>query len=281
MADLDQLRDGLHLSVSQLRTYLRCGRSYELRYVLGATPAFKPVPLAFGSSFHAALANFYLTVKETGAPPPLQLLTEAFRSAWQREVEADVPLQADEDEPADIGALVDKGTEMLAVFHDQGAKALAGVKVEAVEQPFSVSLIDPDTGVEMEEKLVGALDLVLKKGRKHQIVEHKTSSRRYGETEIKYDIIQSSAYRIAGKAMQMGDVRVTYQIVTKARTPVLQIVDLDRTEEDEEEFQRIAVNVMRAVDAGAFPPVRSWACRSCPHAHVCRPLRQRRQATRG
>lgn len=64
--------------------------------------------------------------------------------------------------------------------------------------------------------------------------------------------------------------KVTYQIVTKARTPVIQVEDLDRSVEDEEEFQRVAVNVMRGVDAGAFPPVRGWQCRSCSYSHACR-----------
>ena len=54
-----------------------------------------------------------------------------------------------------------------------------------------------------------------------------------------------------------------------------QIEDLDRSAEDEEEFQRVAVNVMRGVDAGAFPPVRGWQCRSCPYSHACRPPRPR------
>jgi CRISPR/Cas system-associated exonuclease Cas4 (RecB family) len=277
MTTVEANRDGLHISVSQIRTYLRCPRSYQLRYVMGARPAFKPVAFAFGTSFHAALARFYVAVKEEGAPPPLQLVTEAFRDAWQRELDADLPLQADEEEPADTGALVDKGVEMLAVFHDHAVKTLDGVKVEAVEQPFSVPLFDPDTGLELEEKLVGALDLVLKKGRRRQIVEHKTSARKYGEDQIRWDI-QPTGYRLAARAMGMGEVKVTYQVVTKAKAPVLQIVDLDRTEEDEEEFLRVAVNVMRGVDAGAFPPVRSWACRSCPYARECRPSRPRSAA---
>jgi CRISPR/Cas system-associated exonuclease Cas4 (RecB family) len=272
VAILDQLRDGLHISVSQIRTYLRCGRLFELRYVLGAKPAFKPVPFAFGTSFHAVLAKFYVLVKETGAPPPLQFLADEFRSAWQREVDADVPLQVDEDEPDDTGQVVDKGTQMLGVFHAHAAKGLGGATVEAVEAPFAVSLFDPATGIEMEEKLVGALDLVLKKGRKHQIVEHKTSSRRFGETEIRHDI-QPTGYRIAAKGIGLGDATVTYQVVTKSKSPVLQIVDLVRTDDDEEEFQRVAVNVVRGVDAGAFPPVRGWHCKSCPFQHVCRPPR--------
>ena len=215
MAAFEQARDGLHISVSQIRTYLRCPRSYQLRYVLGAKPAFKPVPFAFGTSFHAALARFYVAVMEDGAPPPLQLVNDAFRDAWQRELDADLPLQADDDEPADTGALVDKGTEMLAVFHDHAVKSLDGVKVEAVEQPFSVPLFDPDTGVEMEERLVGALDLVLKKGRRRQIVEHKTSARKFGEDQIRWDI-QPTGYKLAARAMGLGEVKVTYQIVTKA-----------------------------------------------------------------
>jgi CRISPR/Cas system-associated exonuclease Cas4 (RecB family) len=272
VAILDQLRDGLHISISQIRTYLRCGRAYELRYVLGAKPAFKPVPLAFGTSFHAALGRFYLSVKEEGAPPPLQLVTEAFRDAWQREVEADVPLQADEEEPAGQGQVLDKGAEMLAVFYAHAVGCLEGTVVEAVEAPFSIPLTDPDTGVELEERLVGALDLLLKKGRRHQVVEFKTSARKYGEDQLRYDI-QPTGYQLAAKGMGLGKVKVTYSIVTKARAPQLQVVDVDRSEEDEEEFQRVAVNVLRAVDAGAFPPVRGWQCRSCPHAHLCRPVR--------
>ncbi|ABC83319.1 PD-(D/E)XK nuclease family protein [Anaeromyxobacter dehalogenans] len=274
MTAIECARDGLHISVSQIRTYLRCPRSYLLRYVLGVAPAFKPVPFAFGTSFHAALARFYVAVKEDGAPPPLQLVTEAFRDAWQRELDADVRLQAEDDEPADTGALVDKGAEMLAVFHDQAVKSLDGVKVEAVEQPFTIPLFDPDTGLEMEEKLVGALDLVLKKGRRRQVIEHKTAAQRYGEDQIRWDI-QPTGYKLAARAMGLGEVKVTYQIVTKAKCPVLQIVDLDRNEEDEDEFQRVAVNVMRGVDGGAFPPARSWACRSCPYSHACRPPRPR------
>lgn len=163
---------------------------------------------------------------------------------------------------------------MLGMFHDHAVKSLDGMVVESVEAPFSVSLTDPDTGVELEERLVGALDLVLKKGRRHQVVEFKTSARKYGEDQIRYDI-QPTAYRLAAKGMGLGKVKVTYTIISKARAPQLQVVDLDRNEEDEEEFQRVAVNVLRAVDAGAFPPVRGWQCRSCPHAHLCRPARSK------
>lgn len=272
MAHLDQLRDGLHISVSQIRTYLRCPRSFELRYVLGVKPAFKPVPFAFGSSFHSAVARFYLAVKEEGAPPPLPLVTDEFRSAWQRELDGEVPLQTDDDEPEDQGALLDKAAAMLALFYDNAMKTLDGVKVEGIEMPFSVPLADPDSGEQLEERFVGAFDLVEKRARRHRIVEFKTASRKYGADQIRFDL-QPTGYSLAAKAIGLAKPVVNFTVVTKGRTPALQVLDLDRSEEDELEFQRVAVNVLRGVDAGAFPPIRSWACRSCPHHHVCRPPR--------
>jgi CRISPR/Cas system-associated exonuclease Cas4 (RecB family) len=270
MAALDRIRDGLHISVSQIRSYLRCSRAFELRYVLAATPAFKPTAFAFGSAFHTALARYYVGLKEDGTPPSLQLVADSFRDAWKQEAEGEVPLQTDEDEPEDKGALLDRAVAMLGVFHAQAERALDGSKVEAVEQPFAVALFDPDTGEVQEERLVGVFDLVVSDGRHHTVVESKTASRKYGETETKWDI-QPTGYLFAAKQEGMDDVRVRYQIVTKARTPAVQVLDLERTVEDEAEFLRVAVGVMRAVDAGIFMPVRSWACRSCPYQHVCRP----------
>lgn len=270
MATFDQGRDGLHVSVSQLKMYLRCPRSFELRYVAGEAPAFKPVPFAFGTSFHAALARFYLDLKVTGAPPPVTVLMDSFRDTWQREVDGDVPLQPDEDGDDDTAALVDKGAEMLSVFHAAALKSLDGITVESVEQPFSVPLVDPDAGVELEEKLVGVFDLVVRKKRQVKVLEHKSSARRFTDDQLRWDL-QPTAYMLGAKAMGFGDARVTFQIITKARMPQVQIVDVERDAADLVEFQRVAVNVLRGVDAGAFPPVRSWACRSCPYAHACRP----------
>jgi len=270
----DAAGDGLHISVSQIRTYLKCSRLYELRYVRGATPAFKPTAFAFGSAFHAALAQFYVAVKEDGTPPPLGLVTYAFRDAWERELEGDPPLQTDEDEPDDKNQLVDKGVAMLALFHEQASKVVAGVEVESVEKPFAVAIHDPDTGEVQDENLVGAFDLVVNDGRRRTIVESKTSARKYGEDQIRWDI-QPTGYQLAAKQMGLGKVGVQYQVVTKTKTPSLQVIELERSTEDQEEFLRVAIGVMRGVDAGVFVPVRSWACRGCPFAHVCRPTRSK------
>ena len=56
MKALHIVDDALHVSVSQVKTWLRCPRQYELRYVRGAEPEVVPTALAFGSAFHGALA---------------------------------------------------------------------------------------------------------------------------------------------------------------------------------------------------------------------------------
>jgi len=79
------------------------------------------------------------------------------------------------------------------------------------------------------------------------------------------------------KPLVRGDTGQYLSVVGKSyevvQTPAAQVIDLDRTAEDQAEFLRVAIGVMRGVDAGVFVPVRSWACRGCPYAHVCRRTR--------
>ena len=72
---------------------------------------------------------------------------DTFRDAWSRPSEGPVPLQADEDETVDTGAVTDKGVEMVSVFHDHVAKTMNGHTVEGVEVPFVGVLRAVDAGV--------------------------------------------------------------------------------------------------------------------------------------
>ena len=58
------LRYGLGFLRVMLKTWLRCPRQYELKYVRGFEPEMVPRALAFGSAFHAALARHYVAKKE-------------------------------------------------------------------------------------------------------------------------------------------------------------------------------------------------------------------------
>lgn len=258
---------GLYTSVSQMKCWLRCPRQFELKYVRGVAPAFVPVNLAFGSAIHEALAGHYQEIKATGHPLRRELLLDVFRTAWEKAVEGDVPLQADED-GEDPRLMIDKGISMLHAFAAQ-AEGAPAFEVEAVEHPFTVPLHDPDSGDPLEEALTGFMDLVIREGGRRVVVEHKTSSRKYTEDQLAFDI-QPTAYKLAARSAGMGEVDLRYQVITKTKAPQIQVADIERTDTDEEDFARTAVGVLRAIDAGVSFPLRGWQCKSCQFAHACR-----------
>jgi len=256
----------LTISVSQVKTWLRCPRQYQLRYVQGVPAAFVPVALAFGSCFHSALGFFYGTLKTAGSAPPLLALQQLFVDAWSAAGSGPIPLQNEEDDE-DLGKQLDKGVGMLAAFYAH-ATAQPVSKVEAIELPFSVPVHHPETGEVLEEKLVGVIDLVVEEDGHKVIVEHKSSSKKYTLDQFKYDL-QPTCYQLAAQTLGWGEVGLRYQVVTKAKTAAVQVEDVLRDEQDTDDFLHTVVGVLRAVDCGVFFPVRGWQCRSCQYAHAC------------
>jgi CRISPR/Cas system-associated exonuclease Cas4 (RecB family) len=264
-----KMPDGLYISVSQVKQFLMCPRKYELHYILREEPAFVPVALAFGSAFHEALASYYGEIKVTGEMLRRDLVLNVFRDAWTRAVEGPVPLQADADEDdAGTDHVIDKGVSMLHTFCEFVAKATIP-EVESVEWSFAVPIHDVVTGEQFEEQLVGAVDLVLREDGRRVIVEHKTAAKKYGVDQIRFDL-QPTAYQLAARKIGLGDVALRYRVITKTKVPAIQIADLHRDEQDEQDFLRTVGGVLRAIDAGVSYPVRGWACRSCPYSAACR-----------
>ena len=79
----------IHISYSQLKTYLTCPQKYQFQYVRGIPWEFIPEYFPFGRAIHEAAKLFYKTLKETGQRMPLADLTQHFRQTWDRETEGD------------------------------------------------------------------------------------------------------------------------------------------------------------------------------------------------
>lgn len=258
--------EGLYTSVSQMKCWLKCPRQFELKYVRGIAPAFVPVNLAFGSAIHEALASFYGEKKASGTPLRRDVMLDVFRAAWEKAQDGDVPLQQGEEGDAPE-QMVDRGVAMLHAFAERASKA-PPFEVEAVEHGFTVPLCDPDTGEVLDEQLVGTIDLIVNENGHRIVVEHKSSNRRYSDDQLRFDL-QVSGYRLAAREAGLGEVGLRFQVLVKTKIPVVQVADVERDEEDELDFVRTAVGVLRAIDAGVSYPVRGWACRACPYAHAC------------
>jgi hypothetical protein len=159
---------------------------------------------------------------------------------------------------------------MVEVFHDHVTKTSTTMVVEAVEMPFAVSIHDPDTGEVMEEQLVGTMDLLMMEGDQRIVVEHKTGAKKWSEDQIRFDL-QPTGYKLAARQAGMGDVGFRLQVITKAKVPVVQVADLDRGPQDENDFLRTAGGVLKAIDVGVSYPVRGWQCKACPFQGPCEP----------
>jgi CRISPR/Cas system-associated exonuclease Cas4 (RecB family) len=268
MAHLPVVQPGtLFTSVSQIKTFLLCPRRFEFRYVRGLAPAFIPVALAFGTAFHSALARFYSGMQSKKAAPELELLEQTFRDSWAQQLKGKAPLQVDDDE--DLGAVIDLAVRMLRAFYTYAAGTL--VEVEAIETPFTAELFDPVNGEVLDETLVGVLDLVLREGDRRVIVEHKTSAKKFSQEQLDTDP-QMSGYAFAANQLGWADTGLRYSIVTKTKSPAVQVENVLRGPLAENDFLRTVVGVLRSIDAGVSYPVRGWQCRSCPFAEPCQTL---------
>ncbi|GMU61122.1 MAG: hypothetical protein AMXMBFR34_28850 [Myxococcaceae bacterium] len=256
--------EGLHLSVSQMKTWVQCPRKYEFRYVQGVEAEFAPMALVFGTSFHAAMAHHFGWLQR-GNPAHADEVKQRFIDSMVTAKAGEVPLQDDEDGMSFDDALA-KGRQMIDVTL---AHPVAQASVVGVEQKFLVDLFDVESGEVIDEKLMGVFDLVVQEPEGHRtVVELKTSSKKYTVNQLVYDT-QLSAYAFAAEQLGLGDVGLRFVVTTKTKVPAVQVEDVRRDDDDLADFLRTAVGVLKAIDAGVSFPIRGWACKSCPYRDRC------------
>lgn len=263
---LAELRRAPHTSISQLKTYLQCPRKYFFHYIEKAEPAFRPLALSFGHSFHAAVQH-HLVRSSQEQPVPREELHEVFRDALEQATKADGPPLLFEDEEQDLGSVIDAGIRMLDAFVE---KVPLPEKVLGIEVPLSLELMDPLTGEVLDRPLVGAIDAVVLENGKPVIWELKTGKRRWGPDQLEFDP-QPTAYRMGARRYGLNTPEVKLLVTTKTKKPDVQIEHLVRHPGDEQELTELALSVHRAVDVGIDHRVRGWQCRSCQYAGACAP----------
>jgi putative RecB family exonuclease len=256
---LTQMRDGLHVSVSQVKCYLRCPRQYQFRYVLGAEPEFMPANLVLGSAVHEGLAAFYRSVMTTSESPEFDVCLAAFHATLVGFGKSKLPIK-------DGDKIEAQGEALLKIFYESTYQDPPNVV--GVEVPFAIDIVDPITGEVLEEKLVGALDLVLREERKHVVGEHKTAAKKWSKGQIEHEI-QLSAYKLVARTLGLGEVGLRLQVLTKTKKPKMIVENTDRSERDEREFIEIVVGVLRAIDARVFFPIRNAMCGGCAFGRQC------------
>jgi len=246
------MSDEPHLSVTQLKMYLRCPLQYFFRYVCD----MKVPPtggLTLGRTVHQTLHDNYRQKIQSHEDLPLSDVTDIFSDYWEQE--AQETLFKENEKP---GQVKDEGIQLLTAYHE---KVAPNVQPVEVEKGFFFYY----TGY-TELPLKGYIDLIDDKG---LIIDHKTSKRSFPADAAEKDI-QLTAYALAHRVLYGENEKgVRLDVMVKAKQPKIQQLEAKRTRADIERFLRLAQQVERGINAEAFYPNDNYTCGICGYKDMC------------
>lgn len=265
------LRHQLHLSYSQINTYLTCSLRYYFHYVKGYAPEHVSAALILGSALHATLARYYDSIKVTGEPESPGSTLAFYRDTMtteQAHPRAPIRFGSDATNSDDLLAL---GEKLLQAY--LANPGFAGMDVVATELPLSMPLVAADGRV-TDVALVGAIDLLLKDQLGRLLaVDHKSARNALTQETIDHDL-QLSAYRQLlqhhGFIKPDQTLHCCYNVIRKLKTPKIEKHITTRTNADTQRFNRIAHAVLSGIEAEVFLPCTGWQCSGCPYQQQCR-----------
>jgi putative RecB family exonuclease len=265
---VEEPQQQLHISYSQLRTYLTCPQRYLYQYVQGVEWERRSAALPFGKAIHKSVEGFYRTLQHTGKWLEADKLVSLFNLTLEQEIlGSQVEIEFKDGE--DLETLKRQGADLLKVFLDE----VKPQKITAVEIPFSVKIPDVANGDFLPIRLEGIFDLVeADSDDTYLVCELKTSSQRYSSVKLKYDL-QSTVYSFAmaqmGFATSENSTLVRYDVLLKQKKPAMERYFVSRTTEDHKRLVQLLNQVLRAIEHRVFYRLNDWHCGECPFAKCC------------
>ena len=268
---IEALRNQLHISHSQVFTYLNCSLKYWFSYVQNAPREHSSIALHFGKAIHAAIEVFYLEIKEAGEKPPLKKMESSFASGLYKSMEySQAPILYKKDMP-DTSTAIDMGKKMLQVLYE-GA-CMEGYRVEAVELPLSAPLYN-HKGEMQDIQLVGIIDLLLRDNKGNLIaIDHKTAKQAKSQASVDSDLqLTAYSYLLAANKYMFprAEVQCRFDVLRKLKTPKLEIHTTTRGPESRKRFARLSAAVLAGIENKVFLPCSSWMCIDCEYSKACK-----------
>lgn len=248
------------ISLSQVTCYLACPLKYRFQYVDRIPRPWRAAALSFGTSVHAAVEWFHKE-RLAGHTPTLESVCECFAADWYAQNLE--PLVFPERESAD--ALLERGRAMLALYHARAGDATP----LAVEQPFEVSLCDPETGELFDLTLRGIMDLV-EEG--PVVVDLKTAARTLEPGGLDRHL-QLSTYALAW-LLETGSIpALRLDMLLKTKQPRFEQLPTTRSLADLQWTAQLLREVALAIETEHFYPNPSWRCCECEYFAHCQQWR--------
>jgi len=264
---LRDFREDLHISHSQIFTFLNCSLKYYFSYVEGRMPEHRPAAMLFGSAIHAAIARYYKGVLKKGKPEPLSLYQDLFHDHWNWETEdTGIPIAYKDGQNKE--GMLNEGQLLVKTFYE-GAKPM---EVIGVEEPYSSVLYDEE-GNQTDFKLIGIVDCIQRnKDGNLIIIDNKTANRAYTQDKITQDLQMTVySYLLCANKLMPAKAETTHRfdVLLKVKEPRLDIYCTTRSASNRKRLAKIINQVLRGIEAGVFFPNPSWMCSDCQYAQAC------------
>lgn len=268
---LQELKNELHISHSQMLTYSNCSLKYQFMYVEARPPESLSIALALGSAIHTGIERYYRSLMEKDYMEPLNVLEELFADCLSLEIDnCDIPVIYKKEAP-DKDSVIEMGQRLLKAFYE--GVDLSGMKIEAVERPLAATLYTAE-GEATELKLIGILDLLLRdQDGELLVVDHKTAALKKSQSTVDNDLqFTAYSYLLACNkfVFPTADVNCRMDVLRKLKTPKMEYYHTVRTKADRKRFAKIASTVLAGIESRIFLPQRSWMCSDCAYSDACK-----------
>ncbi|MCD4811250.1 PD-(D/E)XK nuclease family protein [bacterium] len=267
---LQELKQELHISHSQIFVYLHCSLKYQFMYVEAIPPARLSIALSFGSAIHVCEEKYYRSLMDKNYLEPLNILEELFADYLSLELDhSDIPVIYKKEAPNKDSA-IELGKKLLKVFYE--SVDLTGIQIIGVELPLSAKLYTPE-GEATELNLIGMIDLLLRDQNGELIViDHKTAAKAKSQSAVDEDMqFTAYSYLLAANkyVFPTADINCRMDVLRKLKKPKIEYYYTVRTASDRKRFSKIASMVLTAIESRIFMPQKSWMCSDCGYTDVC------------
>jgi putative RecB family exonuclease len=250
-----------HLSSSSLTSYVECGLAYKFAKVDRLKPEFIPDALAYGSTIHKTLENYYYE-KKSGIVLTLNEIHDCFEELWNMEAGNMDDIQYSEGK--NFEAYLVAGKDLLSAWFDKLPKD--DFKILGIEEGFVFYVPGLDIPI------VGFIDLLEEdENRTVILTDFKTAGKIYSSDEIDKNI-QLTLYQLAMKSNGYADREILLKLdcLIKTKTPKFEQYYTTRSSTDELRLIRKIQQVWEGINKGIFlPNDTSWKCKGCQYQKAC------------
>ena len=267
---LQEFQSELHISYSQIFTYLACSLKYKFQYFERRQHERLSIALPFGSAIHSSIERYYRSLKDKGRLEPLEIIQEVFEDSLNADLnQRDITIFYKKETP-DRKSTIEMGKGLLKSFYE--GIDLTGFEIAGIELPLTARLFNED-GKPVDMTVTGIIDLLLKDAQGNIIaVDNKTAKQAYAQVTVDEDLqLTSYAYLLASNkfVFPTADVYCRFDVMRKLKSPKFQQHYTIRTATQRRRFAKLTNAILAGIDARIFIPNKSWMCGDCQFAKAC------------